>query len=220
MAHARRSRVACNSFYIHMITGPRYKIAKRLGASVFEKAQTQKFALSADRSAKNKRRGRGRQSEYGKQMLEKQKVRVTYGMPEKQFRNYVNKALSAHSAKPTEVLHELLEMRLDNVVWRLGLASTRRGARQMVAHGHVMVGDKKMRVPSHILSVGDRIAVRDGSKEHGVLVGFADRFAERPLPSWLTWNATSMEGSVKERPTAASADVAGDLVAVLSFYTR
>lgn len=203
-----------------MKTGPRYKIAKRLGATVFEKAQTQKFAISAERSAKNKRRGRGRPSEYSKQMLEKQKVRVTYGLPERQFRNYVNKALISHTMKPTERLHELLELRLDNVVWRLGLTATRRGARQMVAHGHVMVGDKKMRIPSHMLSVGDIIAVREGSKDHGVLVGFAEKFAERPLPSWLAWNPAKMEGSVKERPTAASADPAGDLVAVLSFYTR
>ena len=203
-----------------MKTGPRYKIAKRLGATVFEKAQTQKFALSAERSAKNKRRGRGRQSEYGKQMLEKQKVRVTYGLPERQFRNYVRKALEAHSAAPSDRLHELLEMRLDNVVWRLGLASTRRAARQMVAHGHVMVNGKKSRVPSQALHVGDSIAIREGSKEHGVLVGFAEKFLERPLPSWLKWDAKSMEGAVSERPTAASADPAGDLVAVLSFYTR
>src|ERR1019366_6236048 len=100
-----------------------------------------------------------------------------------------------------ERLHELPELRLDNVVWRLGLTQTRRGARQMVAHGHVLVGGKKTRVPSYALSVGDTIAVREGSKEHGVLVGFAERFAERPLPSWLTWNAKNMEGSVKQRPT-------------------
>jgi small subunit ribosomal protein S4 len=203
-----------------MKTPPRYKTAKRLGASVFEKAQTQKFALSADRSAKNKRSGRGRQSEFGKQMLEKQKVRITYGLPEKQFRNYVRKALEAHNVKPVERLHELLELRLDNVVWRLGLASTRRGARQMVAHGHVMIAGKKVRVPSHILSIGDVISIREGSKNHGVLVGFAEKFAERPLPSWLSWSPAKMEGSVKELPTAASADPAGDLVAVLSFYTR
>jgi small subunit ribosomal protein S4 len=203
-----------------MITGPRYKIAKRLGATVFEKAQTQKFALSADRSAKNKRRSRGRQSEYGKQMLEKQKVRVTYGLTERQFRNYVNKALSEHSAKPTDRLHELLELRLDNVIWRLGLAKTRRGARQMVAHGHVMVDGKKTRVPSQAMQVGDRIAVRSGSLEHGVLVGFSERFAEHPPARWLSWNPTKMEGSVTLRPTTSSADVAGDLVAVLSFYTR
>jgi small subunit ribosomal protein S4 len=204
-----------------MKTGPRYKIAKRLGASVFEKAQTQKFAISAERSAKNKKGGgRGRRSEYGKQMLEKQKVRVTYGLPEKQFRSYVFKALDAKGVKPVERLHELLELRLDNVVWRLGLVSTRRGARQMVAHGHVMVDGKKMRVPSHTLSVGDVISIREGSKEHGVLVGFAEKFAERPLPSWLSWDAKKMEGGVKERPTAASADPAGDLISVLSFYTR
>lgn len=204
-----------------MKTGPRYKLAKRLGPTVFEKAQTQKFSLSAERSAKNKRRGRGRQSEYGKQMLEKQKVRVTYGLPEKQFRNYVKKALAGkHTSQPTERLHEILEMRLDNVVWRLGLASTRRAARQMVAHGHITVDGKKIRIPSHALSIGDRVAVREGSKEHGTLVGFSERFMERPLPSWLTWNPKSMEGGVVERPTAASADVAGDLTMVLSFYTR
>ncbi len=203
-----------------MITGPRYKIAKRLGATVFEKAQTQKFALSADRSAKNKRQGRGRKSEYGTKMLEKQKVRITYGLPERQFRSYVNKALATRSGQPTDKLHELLELRLDNVVWRLGLTSTRRGARQMVAHGHILVGDKKMRVPSHLLSVGDRVSVREGSKEHGVLVGFSERSAETKLPSWLSWDVKAMAGEVKERPTTSSSSVAGDLVAVLSFYTR
>ncbi|MFA6408506.1 MAG: 30S ribosomal protein S4 [Candidatus Paceibacterota bacterium] len=203
-----------------MITGPRYKIAKRLGATVFEKTQTQKFAMSAERSAKNKRHRRGRQSEFGKQMLEKQKVRLTYGLSERQFRNYVNKALAAHSAKPSDRLHELLEMRLDNIIWRLGLTSTRRAARQMVSHGHVMVGDKKSRVPSQAIEVGEKISVREGSKEHGSFVGFTERFMERKLPSWLSWNPKSMEGSVIERPTSASADVAGDLVMVLSFYTR
>ncbi len=203
-----------------MKTGPRYKLAKRLGPSVFEKAQTQKFAISADRSSKNKKGGRGRQSEYGKQMLEKQKVRVTYGLPERQFRNYVRKALAAQGSKPIERLHELLEMRLDNVIWRLGLSSTRRGSRQMVAHGHILVNGKKVRVPSHMLYVGDRISVRAGSKSHGVLVGFNEKFLERTLPSWLSWNPKDMEGGVAERPTAASADPAGDLAAVLSFYTR
>jgi small subunit ribosomal protein S4 len=153
-------------------------------------------------------------------MLEKQKVRITYGLPERQFRSYVRKALSAHSARPSERLHELLELRLDNIIWRLGLAMTRRSARQMVAHGHVCVNGVKTRIPSYLLSVGDQISIRDGSKGHGVLVGFSDRFADRTLPSWLSWNPTSMTGSVTERPTTSSADPAGDLVAVLSFYTR
>lgn len=203
-----------------MITGPRYKLAKRLGASVFEKAQTQKFAVSADRSAKNKRRSRGRQSEYGKQMLEKQKVRVTYGLPERQFRNYIKKALAAGGAKPSEHLHESLEMRLDNVAWRLGLAPTRRAARQMAAHGHLTVNGRKVRIPSYALTVGDKIGIRTGSKDHGTLVGFAERATERPLASWLAWDVRAMEGALTSRPTFASADPAGDLAAVLSFYTR
>jgi small subunit ribosomal protein S4 len=216
MVRVRLSRAAYND----MKTGPRYKIAKRLGPSVFEKAQTQKFAISADRSAKNKKGGRGRKSEYGKQMLEKQKVRITYGLPEKQFRTYVHKALSVHGTKPIDHLHEMLELRLDNVVWRLGLAPTRRAARQMVAHGHVVVNGKKSRVPSHTLFVGDTIAVREGSRGHGALVGFAERFLERPRASWISFDPKSMEGKVIERPTAQSADPAGDLASVLSFYTR
>ena len=203
-----------------MKTGPRYKIAKRLGASVFEKAQTQKFAISADRSAKNKRHGRGRQSEYGKQMLEKQKVRVTYGLPEKQFRNYIKGALAAKGSAPAERLHESLELRLDNVIWRLGVAPTRRSARQMAAHGHITVNSRKVRIPSYALSVGDKIGIREGSREHGLLLGFAEKAAERPTPSWLSLDVRSMEGAVTALPTAASADPAGDLSAVLSFYTR
>lgn len=202
-----------------MKTGPRYKIAKRLGASVFEKAQTQKFALSADRAARIKKRSRG-PSEYGKQMLEKQKVRITYGVTERQFRNYVRKALAAAGSNPAERLHEMLELRLDNVAWRLGLAPTRRAARQMVAHGHVTVGGKSIRVPSHEMGPGAVLAIRAGSIKHGVLVGFEERFSGRPTPSWLSWNPKAMEGKVVEKPTAASADPAGDLQAVLSFYTR
>jgi len=203
-----------------MKTGPRYKLAKRLGATVFEKAQTQKFAVSADRSARNKRRSRGRQSEYGKQMLEKQKVRITYGLPEKQFRNYVDKALARKGARPVERLHEALEMRLDNVAWRLGLAPTRRAARQMAAHGHLTVNGRKVRVPSYALSVGDAVGVREGSKSHGTLIGLAERAIERSMPSWLALDTKALEGKVTARPTAETADPAGDLGAVLSFYTR
>ncbi len=203
-----------------MKTGPRFKIAKRLGASVFEKAQSQKFATSQARSEKNKRRGRGGFSEYGKQMLEKQKVKMTYGIPERQFRNYVRRALAEKGGTPLERLHALLELRLDNVVYRLGLASTRRAARQMVAHGHVLVDGKKMRVPSYHVSPSDKIAIREGSRTHASFIGFPERFNERPTPSWLSWNVTAMEGAVKTIPTAEAAEPAGNLSAVLSFYTR
>ena len=203
-----------------MKTGPKYKIAKRLGASVFEKTQSQKFAIAAERAARAKKRGRGRQSEYGKQILEKQKVRVTYGISEKQFRTYVRRALAHGEGDPVTRLHEMLELRLDNVAYRLGLAPTRRAARQLIAHGHVTVNGKKIRVPSYPVTLTDRLAVREGSKSHGGFTGFSERFAERPLPSWLSWNPKAMEGGVTERPNQVSAAPSGDLAAVLSFYTR
>jgi small subunit ribosomal protein S4 len=201
-----------------MKVGSKYKLAKRLGASIFEKTQSQKFAIAAERSAKNKRGGRGL-TEYGKQLLEKQKVRVTYGLPERQFGNYVKQAMSS-KGNPADRLHCLLELRLDNVIYRLGLAPTRRAARQMVSHGHITVNGVKTTIPSRQMHVGDRIAVRDGSKEATLFANFSEKFAERPLPSWLTWNPKSMEGSLTAVPTTESADPAGDLVTVISFYSR
>lgn len=204
-----------------MKIGSKYKIAKRLGASVFEKTQTQKFALASERSALNKKRGRGRGgTEYGKQLLEKQKVRFTYGLSERQFRNYVEEAMTATSMSPVEALHQSLEVRLDNVVYRLGLASTRRAARQIVSHGHITVNGIKTTIPSRRVYVGDRIGVREGSKGAGLFTTFAEKFAERPLPSWLTFNPSSMEGGLQVLPTAEGADPAGDLVTVVSFYSR
>ena len=202
-----------------MKIGSKYKIAKRLGASVFEKTQSQKFALSAERSAKNKKRGRGA-TEYGKQLLEKQKIRFTYGISEKQFGNYVAEAMAAKGETPAEALNRLLETRLDNIVYRLGLASTRRAARQMVSHGHITVNGVKTTIPSRRMRAGDRIAVREGSKAITPFAAFAEKFMEHPLPSWLSFNPKSMEGGIEGMPTLSSADPAGDLVSVLSFYSR
>lgn len=204
-----------------MKTFSKYKIAKRLGASVFEKTQTQKFAIAAERAAKNKKRGKGRGgSEYGKQLLEKQKVRFTYGISERQFGNYVAEAMLAKGVTPAERLHQLLELRLDNIVYRIGLAPTRRAARQMVSHGHITVNGVKTTIPSRAMRIGERIAVREGSKNVPMFVAFTEKFMERPLPSWLSWNPKAMEGGVQNLPTAEVADPAGDLVAVLSFYSR
>lgn len=206
-----------------MKVGPKYKIAKRLGPSVFEKTMSQKFALSQERAERNRGRGkRGRgPTEFGKQLLEKQKVRMTYGISEKQFSGYVKEAMSAHGAVPADVLHRALELRLDNVVYRLGLAPTRRAARQMVSHGHITVNGRKTTIPSRRVIVGkDRIAVREGSKGRAYFDGFEARFMERQLPSWLSFNPKSMEGGVQELPTVDSAAPAGDLSAVLSFYSR
>ncbi len=203
-----------------MKIGPKYKLAKRLGASIFEKTQSQKFALASERSQKNSKKRPNRQSEFGKQLLEKQKVRITYGLSEKQFANYVKKAMEQHGANPAELLHGYLETRLDSIVYRLGLAKTRRAARQMVSHGHITVNGKKSTIPSREIFVGDKIAVREGSKASAMYEGFADRFAERPLASWLNWDAKQMAGGIAAVPNQESASSAGDLGAVLSFYSR
>ncbi len=202
-----------------MKTGPRYKIAKRLGASVFEKAQTQKFAIAQERSAKNKRRRR-RLSDYGKQLLEKQKVRVTYGVTERQFSNYVSSAMHARGTNAVGVLHQLLELRLDNTAYRLGLAPTRRAARQLVAHGHLTVNGRRTMIPSRQVHLSDSIAVREGSKKRAMFNDFTERFKEYSLPSWLSWDPNTMKGGLNELPTTESVDPAGDLSSVLSFYSR
>ena len=204
-----------------MKIGPKYKLAKRLGPSIFEKTQSQKFAIAAERSAMNKKGGRrSNQTEFAKQLLEKQKVRVTYGLSESQFGAYVRNAMATHGVNPSEVLHRQLEMRLDNIIYRMGLAPTRRASRQMVSHGHITVNGKKSTIPSQAIKIGDRIAVREGSKERAYFDNFQERFMERPLPSWLTWNPKEMAGGVSELPTMESADTAGDLAMVLSFYSR
>jgi small subunit ribosomal protein S4 len=205
-----------------MKIGNKYKIAKRLGASVFEKTQSQKFAIAAERAEKNKKRGRGGRggSEFGRQLLEKQKVRLTYGITEKQFGNYVKEAMEAKDGTPAQILHRVLELRLDNVAYRLGLASTRRAARQMVSHGHITVNGVKTTVPSRRVKMTDRIAVREGSKNAALFAGFNEKFMERPLASWLSWNPKSMEGGLAALPNEESASTAGDLSAVLSFYSR
>lgn len=205
-----------------MKVGPKYKIAKRLGASVFEKTQTQKFAIAQERRAVV-RRGRGRgPTEYGRQLLEKQKVRITYGLTERKFSSYVRDAMQSHGREvtPAEALHRALETRLDNVVYRLGLAPTRAAARQMVSHGHITVNGRKTGVPSREVKVGDVIGVREGSRGRVLFENFGERFAQRPLPSWLSFDPKAMTGGLKQAPTTESADPAGDLSAVLSFYSR
>lgn len=201
-----------------MKIGPKYKIAKRLGP-IFEKTQTQKFAIAAERSAPKGKRPRGA-SEYGKQLIEKQKVRLTYGLSERQFSNYVGEAMATKGTTPVDMLHRLLETRLDNVVYRLGLAPTRRAARQMVSHGHVTVNGRKTTVPSRRVFLTDRIGVREGSKGAAYFTNFAEKFMERPLPSWLSFNPKEMEGGLSELPNAENAAPAGDLIAVMSFYSR
>ena len=133
----------------------KYKVCRRLGPGIYEKCQTEKFALAQSRKqALSKMGGRRRRnvSQYGLQLMEKQKVRFTYGVNEKQFHNYVKEALRSKDITPAERLYQMLEVRLDNVVFRMGLAPTRQASRQMVSHGHILVNGKRMKVPSYTVT--------------------------------------------------------------------
>lgn len=203
-----------------MKIGPKYKIAKRLGAPIFEKTQSQKFALSASKMADRQKRGgarRGQMSDYKRQLIEKQKMRFTYGITEKQLRKYVDEAIHK-SSEPTSRLMQRLESRLDNVAYRLGLAKTRRMARQMASHGHFTVNGVKSTIPSQQLKVGDVVAVRGGSKESGLFTNKEELGAG--VPNWLKFDVKKLEGSLTAVPTYEPSETLFDPEQVFEFYSR
>ncbi|OGG54374.1 30S ribosomal protein S4 [Candidatus Kaiserbacteria bacterium RIFCSPHIGHO2_02_FULL_49_11] len=202
-----------------MIIGPKYKIGKRLGASVFEKCQTQKFMLSEARS-KQRRGKRPRQlSDYGRQLLEKQKVRFTYGITEKQLSRYVEEATHSVTGSADKI-YQGLEQRLDNVVYRLGFALTRRAARQFVSHGHILVNGKRVTIPSYKTKVGEKISIRTQSMSKGLFANLDEQFANKTIPGWLSLDSGKKEGSIKEIPHLAPGEASFNLSVVLEYYSR
>ncbi|MDQ5901502.1 MAG: small subunit ribosomal protein [Patescibacteria group bacterium] len=202
-----------------MIIGPKYKICRRLGSGVFDQCQTQKFMASEGKKSPKASKGPRKQlSEYGMQLNEKQKIRFSYGISEKQLSNYVETATTTKGAIASEKLYELLETRLDNVIYRSGLAVTRRLARQMASHGHFLVNGVKTNVPSYHLSIGDKISVKEGSKS-SVLFQNTDKKLEKfNVPAWLSLNADKLEVEVRGVPKKDDAFL--DFNTVLEFYSR
>lgn len=206
-----------------MIIGPKYKIARRLNAPVFEKTQSQKFALSqAKKGGAKKGAGRGprQKSAFGEQMIEKQKARFSYLLTEKQFSNYVRKAMdSSESTVPT--LFGMLETRLDNVVFRMGLATTRSGARQMTSHGHVTVNGTRVTIPSYKVSEGDVIGVREGSLKKPLFVGASERMKAITAPNWIKADSDKIQAVITGTPSMANkTDTIFDLNLVIEYYSR
>lgn len=201
-----------------MKIGPKYKICKRLGSPIFEKCQTQRFQISASKRSTQKSGKRGG-SEFQKQLLEKQKLRLLYGLTEKQFSNYVKEALE-NNVNPQEVLFQKLEERLDSVVYRMGLAKTRRMARQVVAHGHVTVNGRRVTIPSYHVTAGETIAVREGSRSSVLFESMVDRLQEYKSPTWVTFDAKALAGSLAAKPAFAKEDTPVDIRAVFEYYTR
>lgn len=196
----------------------KYKIAKRLGAGIFEQTQTQKFALSEARKKKDKRGGRGG-SDYGKQLLEKQRIRYTYGISERQLTNYAEEAMDSADASGT--LHKTLELRADNVVYRAGISPTRRAARQLVSHGHVLVNGRRTTIPSQRLKEGDVVSVREGSRGSILFASFADANSERRNPpTWLSFDPSLLKAEVKAAPEYRREESGLDYATLFEFYSR
>lgn len=202
-----------------MKIGPKFKIAKRLGAPIFEKTQTQKFELSLQRGGRQGQRRPGQMSDYKRQLIEKQKMRFTYGVSEKQLRRYVDNAVEK-SNQPVALLMDRLESRLDNVVYRMGLAKTRQMARQMVSHGHFCVNGKKLTVPSHKVRVGDEVSVREGSRTSNLFSTIKDNYEVDGVPAWVNFDIQKMTGAVKSAPVYNPAETLFDPEQVMEYYSR
>ena len=202
-----------------MIIGPKYKIAKRLGAPIFEKTQTQKFALSEARSQRTRSKRPGMMSDFKKQLIEKQKMRFSYGVSEKQLSKYVSEAFE-QGHQPISQLIARLESRLDNVVYRLGLAKTRRLARQLVSHGHILVNGRRLNIPSHKVKVGDVVSVREQSQNSPLFLGITESLASYTAPNWLSLNAKAFSGEKKSEPVYEPSETLFDAQLVLEYYSR
>jgi small subunit ribosomal protein S4 len=202
-----------------MKTVQKYKMCRRLGSGVFEKCQTPKFVASEARHARSAKNKRPKAlSGYALQFVEKQKVRFMYGISEKQFQNYINEAVAHKGTPATEYLFELLETRLDNVVYRLGLAHTRRLSRQMVSHGHILLNGKKTTVASARVYVGDTMTVRLGSQKSPLFADMEKKMKEYTAPNWLTFSVEKLSGTMQGKPKNTEGYL--DLTTVLEFYSR
>src|SRR3990167_5544677 len=202
-----------------MKIGPKYKIARRLGAPVFEKTQSPKYALSLARKERTGGKGRGKpKSEFGQGLIEKQKARFSYGLGEKQFRNYVDKAL--RSPNPVQRLFITLERRLDNVLFRAGIAKTRAQARQAASHGHIMINGKRVTVPSILLSKGDVISLRPSSQASLLFGEVVERMKTITTPVWLKADPDNRQVTVEGEPVYTEQEHLFNLGVVIEFYNR
>ena len=162
---------------------------------------------------------RAKKSEYATQLTEKQKVKFVYGIQEKQFRNLYEKA-SRHEGNTGEVLLSLIERRLDNVVYRLGFANSRRQARQLVNHGHFTVNGKKVNIPSYQIKAGDVVAVCEKSASNAFFKGLKEADAFVAAPKWLDRDKNTMTGKVVALPTHADIDFEIAVHLIVELYSK
>ncbi|MFC4809983.1 30S ribosomal protein S4 [Paenibacillus sp. GCM10023250] len=195
-------------------TGPKFKLSRRLGISLSGTGKELKRAFPPGQHGPNQRK---KMSGYGIQLQEKQKLRHMYGVNEKQFRNLFDKA-SKMKGISGENFMALLESRLDNLVYRLGFANSRAGARQLVSHGHVTVNGKKVDIASYTVSIGDVIGLRERSR---ALKSIKEALEGRNfLPNYLEFNDAAVEGKYVRLPERAELPQEIDEKQIVEFYSR
>lgn len=162
---------------------------------------------------------RRRASEYGLQLMEKQKVRYVYGVSEKQFKNYFKEIVKKEGNKE-ELLVQKLENRLDNIVFRLGWASSRRLARQLVSHGHILVNGRKVSTPSYQARKGDVVKFKEKAKKSIIFEKIKAALKKYEVPTWLSLDKQKVEGEVKDLPGLENWDKVGEISRIIEFYSR
>lgn len=204
-------------------TGPVCRLCRREGAKLYlkgDRCYTGKCAIDRRGYAPGQHgQGRKKMSEYGIQLREKQKARRIYGILENQFRNYFEKA-EAQKGVTGENLLRLLEKRLDNVVYRLGLAGSRVEARQLVRHGHFTVNGKKVNIPSYLTRVGEVVEVREKSRDLTRIKELAEQAARKTPPAWLEFNADQLAGKVVAVPSREEIDIPVEEHLIVELYSR
>ena len=198
-------------------TGPRDKINRRFGQPIFgaSKALERRNFPPGVHGAK----GRRKQSDYAIALGEKQKMKYGYGLLEKQFRRVYQKAIQSRGVTGEKML-QLLETRLDTLVDRLGFSATRRGARQMVSHGHINVNGRRVSIPSFTCRPGDVIEVRDNPKSRQLGTKGLETTQIRPLPDWLTLNKDAFKGTLTRIPTREELTPVANEQLVVELYSR
>ncbi len=171
------------------------------------------------KSTRQLKRSSRKISEYGLQLREKQKAKFIYGVLEKPFRNYYEKADKMPGMTGANLM-TMLESRLDNVVFRLGLARTRKEARQIVDHKHVLVNGKQVNIPSYLVKAGDVIEIKEGKKSSQRYKDILDVTAGRLVPEWLESDQEALKGTVKELPQRSMIDVPVDEMLIVELYSK
>jgi small subunit ribosomal protein S4 len=201
-----------------MKIGPRYKIARRLGGNVFDKTQSQKFALRSAKKDSVKKKKAG--SDFNLQLIEKQKARFTYGLTERQFKNMVAVVLKKKGSNMNESLVQALEVRLDNVVYRIGLAKSRQAARQLVSHGHIDVNGKRVTIPSYKVSVGEIITIRERSKKKVVFNDLNEKMKDVRVPSWISFDLEKKTAKIQGLPKVPANELSFNVSSIFEYYSR